>query len=74
MTQTYTVSIAPAFYILCNMFSCSPEEVLQYYLNHISLTQFMRRSLDTPTGAATYFFIQYSDSGGTNGDPDPPPA
>jgi len=61
MKQTFSIHLSPDFYILCDLFSCSPEEVLQYYVNHISLPLFADVSLDNPFGAATYFFIQYSD-------------
>ena len=63
MKQSFTVHLSPDFYILCDFFSLTPEEVLQYYVNHISVALFTEVSLDNPFGAATYFFIQYSEEG-----------
>lgn len=60
MKHMFTVNIPPDFYILCDLFSLKPEEVLQYYVNHISLPMFVDVSLDNPFGAATFFFMQYS--------------
>jgi hypothetical protein len=62
MKQSFTVKLSPDFYILCDFFGFNPDEVVQYYLNHISLSLFVDVSLDNPFGAATYFFIQYSDT------------
>ena len=61
MKQSFTFHLSPDFYILCDFFSLTPEEVLQYYINHISVSLFAEVSLDNPFGAATYFFIQYSE-------------
>jgi len=61
MKQVFVITLPPDFYILCNIFSCTPQEVVQYYVNHISLSLFSDVSLDNPFGAATCFFAQYSD-------------
>jgi len=61
MKQPFTFHLSPDFYILCDFFSLTPGEVLQYYVSHISVSLFAEVSLDNPFGAATYFFIQYSE-------------
>jgi len=61
MKQVFVITLPPDFYILCSIFSCSPQDVLQYYINHISLSLFSDLPLDNPFGAATYFFTQHSD-------------
>jgi hypothetical protein len=61
MTEPFNLYLSPDFYILCDFFSFTPEEVLQYYVDHVSLLLFDEVSLDNPYGAATFFFIKYSD-------------
>jgi len=62
MIQTFTVHLTPDFYILCELFSFTPEEVLQYYINHISLSVFEDQSAEELFLTATYFFGKYSPS------------
>lgn len=62
MKQTFTVQLSPDFYILCEFFSLSPEEVLQYYVNHISLSVLQDEHPEEPLSTATYFFGKYSTS------------
>jgi hypothetical protein len=60
MKQTFTVHLSPDFYILCDFFSLTPEEVLQFYINHISLSVFADKCPEEPLSTATYFFGKYS--------------
>jgi hypothetical protein len=64
MKQIFTVHLTPDFYILCELFSFTPEEVLQYYINHISLSVFEDESAEELLLTATYFFGKYSPSKG----------
>jgi hypothetical protein len=37
MKQSFTVNLSQDFYILYDFFGFKPDEVVQYYLNHIFL-------------------------------------
>jgi hypothetical protein len=60
MEKEFTFQLSKDFWILCTLFQKPPQEVLQYYINHISVPLFMDVSIENPFGAATRFFILHS--------------
>lgn len=60
MNKIFTLDLSKDFWILCTLFEKPPVDVLQYYINHISVPIFMDVSLENPFGLATHFFIQHS--------------
>lgn len=55
----FTVVLTSDFCILCNIFRCTPIEVLQYYINHVSMPKYIASTGKNPFVYATSFFLQY---------------
>jgi hypothetical protein len=47
-------------YILCHIFQCRIEDVLSFYVRHVSISSFLKNTADEKMELATYFFIKYT--------------
>jgi hypothetical protein len=47
-------------YILCNIFRCAIEDILLFYIDHVSFDRFLKDEADKDVEDATYFFIEYT--------------
>jgi hypothetical protein len=47
-------------YILCNIFRCTIEDILLFYMDHVSFDRFLKDEADKDVGYTTYFFIKYT--------------
>jgi hypothetical protein len=55
----FTIFLTKDFSILCDIFQTTPERVLQYYINHVSITEHINSTKKNPYTYATSFFLQY---------------
>lgn len=55
----FTIFLTKDFCILCDIFQTTPERVLQYYINHVSITKHINSTDKNPFTYATSFFLQY---------------
>lgn len=46
-------------FILCHIFRCTIEDILLFYIRHVSVSAFLQEEEDEETELATYFFIKY---------------
>jgi len=47
-------------YILCNIFRCTIEDILLFYIAHVSFDRSLEDEADKDVEDATYFFIKYT--------------
>jgi hypothetical protein len=57
MKKTFSLELTKDFWILCTLFEKTPVEILQFYVDHISLTMFVDIVGNNPYGLATTFFM-----------------
>lgn len=62
MKTDITIPIPKDCYIACHIFSCSIEELLQFYVNHISIDLFLKDRTEDIYEIATYFFLEFTPS------------
>jgi len=53
-------------YILCNIFRCTIEDILLFYIDHVSFDRFLKDEADKDVEYATYFFIKYTAENDTS--------
>lgn len=58
-TEECTVLLTKDFSILCNIFTCVPVKVLQYYIDHVSFQAYLNTATEYTLECATNFFLQY---------------
>jgi hypothetical protein len=58
-SSEFAVTLTKDFCVLCDLFQTTPIKVLQYYINHVSITEHINSTKKTPVVYATSFFLQY---------------
>jgi hypothetical protein len=59
MENSFKIKGSKDAFILCSIFSCSVQEVLQYYVNHVSIDKFLEETGNKKFITATTFFLKY---------------
>ena len=60
MKTDIIITIPKDCYIACNIFSCSIEELLQFYVSHICIDTFLKDRTEDIYEVATYFFLKFT--------------
>jgi hypothetical protein len=63
MKMSIQLTITRECYILCRLFHCTPEEVLQFYMKQVNIQQLMEDKANDMTLQATAFLAGCAKAG-----------
>jgi hypothetical protein len=58
MKTTFIINFSEDACILCDLFQCSPADVVQYYIDQVSIHAFDSETSEPPCMYATLLFMQ----------------
>ena len=60
MAEVVQIKMSQDLFILCHIFKCSIDQILQFYIDNIDVEKFAKKDCDNAIQTVTYFLLDFT--------------